>query len=249
MDPWDLISAHRYEDALGEYDKRSANVCSGDRLELAGRATALLCLGRLDEALVSFAKANQIALRELGGESAPYSQSIATVEWLLGRRKEAIETLRTEIHGLQRGSIKFTDLAGGVSPGLLLWHAGITAKDAEVIHDAIRYLCWLSRKQRASYWPGPLALVALEHKAFDDILVETWNTTNLESIALEVTSDLFNRRKFVQALFYVATKRRKEGREGECRELMVRCANLENPIIENEWYLARGEAGVSVNGR
>jgi len=54
--------------------------------------------------------------------------------------------------------------------------------------------------------------------------------------------DLLSRRQLCQALFYSACQQRQAGNEKECIEKMRVCSQLENPIIECEWYLARGES-------
>jgi hypothetical protein len=57
-----------------------------------------------------------------------------------------------------------------------------------------------------------------------------------------VRKDVLKRRRLVNAMFYFATRSRDEGSEEECLARMRKCASIENPIVEVEWYLARGEA-------
>ena len=54
-------------------------------------------------------------------------------------------------------------------------------------------------------------------------------------------TDLLKRRFLCQALFYGACREREAGDEPACMKKMEECFHLENPIIEVEWYLARGE--------
>jgi tetratricopeptide (TPR) repeat protein len=73
-DPWHLISAHQYEKAVAAYD---AVLAAGENYPaiVANRAIALLCLGRLSEALEGFATANDIARQDRGApKSAPTYQ-------------------------------------------------------------------------------------------------------------------------------------------------------------------------------
>src|SRR5262249_14152329 len=71
---------------------------------------------------------------------------------------------------------------------------------------------------------------------------EEFSTSAIPQLVKSARKDLFTRRKLVQALFYLATCKRHQGRERECKSLMRKCAALENPILEPEWYLARAEA-------
>jgi hypothetical protein len=75
----------------------------------------------------------------------------------------------------------------------------------------------------------------------DDVLVGACGTRDLEEAVRAAGVDVLKRRQLVNALFCLATRGREEGRERECLSLMKRCASLENPIVEHEWYLARGE--------
>lgn len=81
-DPWHLISARQYEEAVAAYD---AILAAGENYHaiVANRSIALLCLGRLPEALEGFATANDIARQDRGApKSAPYLESVGTVLWL-----------------------------------------------------------------------------------------------------------------------------------------------------------------------
>ena len=55
-------------------------------------------------------------------------------------------------------------------------------------------------------------------------------------------TDLLKRRSLCQALFYGACREREGGDNTACMDKMQECVRLENPIIEVEWYLARGES-------
>ena len=92
-DPWHLISARQYEEAVAAYD---AILAAGENYHaiVANRSIALLCLGRLPEALEGFATANDIARQDRGApKSAPYLESVGTVLWL--RPSRTITELRS----------------------------------------------------------------------------------------------------------------------------------------------------------
>jgi tetratricopeptide (TPR) repeat protein len=70
-DPWVLISAHQYEEAVAAYDAQLAAGKEKWPAIVANRAIALLCLGRLSEALEGFSTANDIARQSLGAARRP----------------------------------------------------------------------------------------------------------------------------------------------------------------------------------
>jgi len=216
---------------------------------------ALLCLGqRLEQSLEEFARLNVAAKEDVPtlGKSQPHLEEMGTVLWLLGRRKEAMNTFRSGIQGIRDGSIIYGDLAGGASHGLLLWYAGVTAKDSEVRKFAEDYLAWLARDEEYGkygrfFWPEPLPLFIIWHLNADQVLMEVVQTTDAdEAIRRAVersTEDKGICHSLVEALFYLAVMRRAQGHEADCRSGMARCAGMENPITSVEWFLARAEAG------
>lgn len=241
MKPWEMVLAHRYEEAAACYEARLKEN-PDDEGSLDGYATVLLCTQQYAKALGMFERASALTDPRLGGESQPYLKRIGAVLWLLGRRHDAIRTFRTAVDGILNGSIKFADNAGGVSQGLLLWYAGITAGDAETVKHAEKYLRKLSKSSRIEYWPGPVGLFVLDAKPFSDLLMSASGSGTLEGAVARASRDLLVRRQLVAVLFYAATKKRSEGQEEECKIDMKTCAQIENPIIEPEWYLARAEA-------
>jgi tetratricopeptide (TPR) repeat protein len=252
-DPWRLIAQRQYEEAVVAYD---AQLVAGKEKSpgiVANRAIALLCLGRLSEALEGFATANDIARRSLGGHSAPYLENIGTVLWLMGHRSIAKELYRSAVDGIRYGTIHYADIAGGVGQGLLLWYAGITTEDRNATEHAVDYLTHLAKKSRIKNWPGPLALYVIERHAqsllpgaqsFEELLRESFNTDNLHEIAEQAKSDILTRRHLIQALFVLGTKHREKGDEDGCRRALQQCAQLENPHVQEEWYLAAAEMGL-----
>jgi hypothetical protein len=101
IDPWHLIKAHQYEEAVAAYD---AQLAAGEDYEaiLANRAIALLCCGRLSEALEGFATANDIARQSRATpKSAPLLKSMGTVLWLMGHRSVAKELYRSAVDGIR----------------------------------------------------------------------------------------------------------------------------------------------------
>jgi len=236
-----MIFAHQYAEAAGCYESQLKNNPEDPDL-LSAHATALLGLGRLAEALDEFNRANAIASLRRKGETQPYLEKIGSILWLLGKHDQAIQTFKAGVNGILDGSIKYADNAGGVSHGVLLWYASVTAADADAKNHALKYLRKLAKKPRIKEWPGPLALFSLGLKTQEDVLAELCDTNELNEAINQAKDDLLKRRRLVQALFYFATRNRDERNEEQCHKEMVMCANLDNPILEPEWYLARAEA-------
>jgi tetratricopeptide (TPR) repeat protein len=246
IDPWQLAQAHRYADALAAYDAEP--VAGNDQYapRIANRATVLLCLGRWQEAFDEFARANEIKTRKPRGLQA-YLTEMATAQWLMGRRDDAIETLGRAVDGIASGDIRHTDLAGGVSEGLLLRYAGVTTLDSTVREHALGYLSRLAEGWRIQSWPGPFALYVLERMCFEEVLNLLADTSDIDEIVAVAKIDVLKRRRLCQALFYAAVSKRNEGDEAACRNGMRQCYALENPLIEEEWYLARAETTASMS--
>lgn len=243
MDPLEMLFAHRYEE-FAAYCKSEFERNPDESGWMADHARALQCMGKLEEALSEYEQANALHCEKLNAESQPYLANIGALQWLVGRREDAIVTFRAAVDGILDGSITFADIAGGVSQGLLLWYAGVTAGRAEVTDYALKYLRNRSgRKPWIEQWPGPLGIYVLGESSEEDVLVKGTGHARLKDAIRHAKTDLLARRQLVQTLFYFAVRKRRDGFEEECRVGMVKCASLENPIIEVEWYLACAEAG------
>jgi tetratricopeptide (TPR) repeat protein len=238
-DPYELVLAHRYEEALAAYDAGLSPGKGRTAPDVANRATVLLLLGRLPEALAEYRRANQLMSRL---DPAAYFNEIGTVLWLMGKREEAMDIWRTEIDDTLNGTASYGDFAGGVSQGLLLWYGGVTMRDAAMQQYAKGYLHNRCTRIEISRYPGPIAKFALGRIPFEDVLDAATGTRTLHDAVNRAKRDLLKRRELVQAIFYLATSKREAADEHGCIETMALCASLENPTVENEWYLARHEA-------
>jgi len=241
MKIWDLVFAHHYEEALKAYDKVVQDK-PDDYLILANRATVLLCMARLDDALRGFLKANELLVATSHGLSAGYSEDIATIQWLKGTKAEAVSTLRANCESIKAGHIGFTDSAGGAGAGLLLWFMSAVAaypEDAEYSSD---YLRFLSKRSKIRSWPGPVALYLLGKASLADVLRNAGGADDILEVAAKAKGDVLVRRQFCQTLFYLALQKYLQGDAPGFLKGMSECSQLENPIIEREWYLAKAEA-------
>jgi hypothetical protein len=239
-DPFKLVMEHRYWDAIGEYDRliKSGQASVPD---LSNKATALLCLGRFDEALDVMKVIDEIDEARGGGRADP--RQIGVVLWLMDRRDDAITAFRRSVAGVLDGSIAYTDFAGGASQGLLLWYAGVATGDPVVVEEATAYLAKIFRKGFFGAWPGPVAVYILGNATEEDVLEKATGSPSLERSLENADSDILANRQLVQALFYLSLKHREDGDEAEANRLMALCADRANPHLEMEWFLAQAEVG------
>ncbi len=243
MTPWELVHAHKYEEAISVYRSRLI-VKPNDSGTLAEMGTALMCIGQFQEALHALQKASAINAKELKGSSA-YLNDVATIQWLLGMKHDSKQTLRRSVDGILDRSIVYADSAGGVSQGLQLWYASVTTDDAENQEYAIKYLKKLAKHPRVKKYPGSIARYVLLECDFSTVLKDAVGAEDLNTCLNVAKNDLLKRRQLCQALFYDAVLARSRGKEEECISKMRQCFSLENPINEMEWYLARAECSMN----
>lgn len=243
-----------YDLALEGFEKLRTTGVKYDWLSESSRGTALMCLRRYEEAAGAFDEANRMAteeerqrLKRIGQFPSsvvrtPYLEDLGAAHWLAGKRKAAIEAWQRAVRGVLDGSIAYTDGAGGVSQGLFLLYAATAVGRTDIRQEAEKYLANRAKRKRIEQWPGPLALLALAKKDAATILFERFATTDIAHLVSRAADDLLTRRELCQFLFHHAATLRAQGRENTAHELFHRCAALRNPVIEIEWYLARGEA-------
>jgi hypothetical protein len=239
MTPRELVSAHRYAEAASECEQRLKST-PGDIALLDWHATAMLCLGRLTEALEEFRPIDARERAELKG-SGGRTLTLGAILWLIDKRDEAVAKFESAVKGVQDGSINYGDFAGGVSQGLLLWYAGVTAGNATARAQALEYLRDRAARPQIKAWPGSIALFVLNKASREDVLAQACGVPDPKAAEQLARKDLPRRRQLVKATFYFATRSRDLGNEAECLSRMRECASFENPIIETEWFLARGE--------
>jgi tetratricopeptide (TPR) repeat protein len=243
MSPWDLVFKHRYNEAVSIYEQQLSDK-TNDNNWFAEMGTALLSAGRLNEALLAFQRAQSISSAKGADSEGDYLEEIATTFWLMGEKVKARDTLYRAVNGISRGKFKYADSSGGAGAGLLLWYVGVTMSDSEAERHARTFLKDLSDRPRIQYYPGPIALYILDKCSFCELLTEAAGVAELSEAIVGARKDLLVRRQLCQALFYDSVLARTKGDEQGCLEQLHRCHSLENPILENEWYLARWELNV-----
>jgi hypothetical protein len=144
--------------------------------------------------------------------------------------------------GMLDGSILGGDAGGGMSQGFLLYYMAASENNPAEMSYALKYLRnRLKQQTYREFWPSPLASYYLGDVPFPEVLKAVnhrVSTTPLPPATLE----LGRRKRLCVALFHDGVKSRAQGGdEAHCLARMRECYALENPVIVQEWYLARYE--------
>ena len=170
---------------------------------------------------------------------------ISCLYWFLGDRPKAIALMRGLVGGILDGSIQYsTDVAGGMTQGLLLYYMGATANQPSQMAFALEYLRKRLKRQHPltrDHWPAPVARYCLGDISFGELVAAATGQAELSQAIDVARRDIYRRRHLCKALFHDGVKSRVRGSEDQCLTRMQECYGLENPLIEHEWYLARYE--------
>jgi len=240
MKAMDLLKNHDYLEAIEAFRQEVRD--QPNKNYYAAMGQAFLALRQFDDAFKSFKRDDEIESSRLKG-NFPSLIKTGTALWLLGKRREAILEWHHAAEGILDGSIRYGDSSGGGTQGLLLWYGAVTMKDITERDYALEYLHKLAKKRvSAICWPRPIVLMVLGEKSFEEVLEIGNGSVILSECVEKANTDLLKRRRLCQTLFYAACQKRQAGDEAGCVIKMRLCSNLENPIVESEWYLARGES-------
>jgi tetratricopeptide (TPR) repeat protein len=234
-----LVHSHQYQKAFEAYDaelRRSPKFLAD---VVAWRARMLLCLGRLEEALAGFIEANELEGRRWKAANQPHLRAIAAIQWMLGRETDATMTLQHATEGIANGTISYTDSSRGARDGLLLWYIGVSANDEMTRQRALSFLESLDASWLDECWPGPVALSVLGQRRFEDL--PRYAAKEIEPAINQHAVSMTRRRTACHIAFYNGIQMRAEGDEAGCIRMLRQCHSIENPIDEEEWYLARRE--------
>lgn len=239
MDALDLLEARRYEESIAAY-RAQIKANANDWLAIAGLACALRAAGDYVHALPLFQRVDEYERSRLPGRLGR-RLDLSILYWLSENRTQAIDIMRGLVDGVLDGSIEFGDLAGGVKQGLLLHYMGVMTVEQKVIDQAVDYLRKLAKKDRINQWPGPVALYVLGIMRLEEMLATATGEPDLHSAHAAAQRDLLTRRNLCVALFHNAVCLRVKGAEQACLQRMQECCSLQDPLVEQEWYLARYE--------
>jgi Tetratricopeptide repeat len=241
-----LMQSGQYAEAipeLREYLGQNPN----DIAAVEWMAEALRVIGRYGEALLFFQRLaanrqrDKVANIVAPGNPA-WQIDISCLHWLCGDRTKATQLMHGLVAGILDGSIKYGDAAGGVSQGLLLYYMAVSHNKRDEQSFALDYLKNRVKRTSRRNWPSALASYCLGGVTFATVM-EHVNDNEVRAVPPidPETLELGRRIRLCDALFHDGVKSRAGGDEAYCLRRMRECAALENPVVEQEWYLARYE--------
>jgi hypothetical protein len=237
-----LFNSYQFDAAVAAYERQlTAGV--GDRwANMSGLGNALIAVGRFGEAIPFLFEVGQHEKASLPGSYA-YDIEISVCQWLSGQREASMTLMRSLVTGIQDRSLIYSnDMVGGLNQGLLLHYMAVTADSAADRQLSLTYVTKLAQSKKAKHWPGPVGRFLIGEVSFDEALVTGVGVTNLAHAVEIAADDLLKRRRLINLLFNAGVASRVAGDESGCLEYMRRCASLQNPLVEFDWYLAREEA-------
>jgi tetratricopeptide (TPR) repeat protein len=240
----ELVWSHKYAEAIADLRRHLASNPT-DMAAVGWMADTLRAAGEYAEALSLFeqldAHERQDKVANILAPGGPGRQiDIACLHWLLDDRAKAVQLMHGLAAGILDGSIKYGDTAGGMSQGLLLYYMAVSETQPKEMSFALDYLRNRVEQADRQNWPCVVALYYLGDVAFADVMERVDRRISTMPLA-PATLDLGRRKRLCVALFHDGIKSRAQGNEARCLVRMRECFALENPVIEQEWYLARYE--------
>ncbi len=244
MDAMKLLRSHEYAEAVAAC-RQSISMNPDDIGAIDTMADALRALERYEEALALYERvdAYEKGRPNITPGHPGRQMDISCLNWFMGDRRKAIALMRGLADGIIDGTIQYsTDVAGGMTQGLLLCYMGATASRPDQMAFAMDYMRKrLKGRFVSKYWPAPVARYYLGEISFSDLLTAATGQGELTQATDIARVRLLNRRQLCSALFHDGVKSRVQGAEDQCLARMRQCYALENPLVEHEWYLARYE--------
>lgn len=234
-----LIKAGRYADAI-ELGERARDDPKCDLSVVCGNLSlAYLAVGRFDAAYRCFAdqdsseRSKRFGLRVL--------DLMARAAWLNGDSLRSIEHAKLDVQLLLSGESRYADASGGGSNALFLYYCALKLNDEAAKALAVKLLQKISTRPSFASWPGPLGAYYLGTATVEDVLQYASKQSELGPALAAARQDPLIGHQMIEALFYVAVKKRENGDRASCMQLMAECCALGTPESELEWYLAQKE--------
>lgn len=229
MNKFELMLDGKIEEALALYTKDIENNTSS--VAFTSRGHAYLHLNELDKALADFIMAVKLREQVKISPTDGHLQKIGVVLWLKGNELEATEVWHCLVQDHLAGKIVYTDMAGGVGSGALLWFAACFEQFRYYQKEAEELLKKKSKLKRNKHWPGPVAQYLLGNISEEDLKLTACESNNLKE------------RRLCQAYFYIGAKALLNGDKKSFLKAMADSVAIGPPnYIENEYYLARYES-------
>jgi tetratricopeptide (TPR) repeat protein len=242
----ELIWSHKYAEAIGDLRRHLASNPE-DMAAVGWMADALLATGEYREALSLFkrldAHRREDKVANILAPGSPGRQlDIACLHWLLDDHAKATQLMHGLAAGILDGSIKYaSDAAGGMSQGLLLYYMAVSDDKPDEMSFALDYLRNRVDRSYGQNWPGAMGSYYLEDITFAKVMEDVDSQVRLAPPFDPAKLELARRKRLCVALFHDGVRSRARGDEVHCLARMRECYSLENPLIEQEWYLARYE--------
>jgi tetratricopeptide (TPR) repeat protein len=245
MELRELIKSGRFSEAITELQRDLARNPE-DMAAIEGMALVLRAKGEYREALSFFERLadhrdSDETANLLAPGSAAWRIDTACLHWLFEDRPKAVHLMHGLAAGILDGSIRYGDAGGGMSQGLLLFYKAITSNLPGEASFALDYLRNRVKRSLGQIWPAPVAQYCLGDISFDVVMEAVNRQPMLAGPLAAAKQELGRRRRLCVALFHAGVKCRVRGDEQHCLSFMRECCALENPLIEQEWYLARFE--------
>jgi len=246
-----LIKSQQYSEAIANL-QRDLRRNPEDMAAVEGMALVLRAKGDYEGSLSFFRRlvaqrASDETTKRLTPGSAAWQIHVACLYWLCQNRAKAIDLMKDLAAGILNGSIKYGDAAGGMSQGLLLYYMAVTSNLPADVSFALDYLKNRVKRNVSQFgrpnWPTPMAQYYLGEISFDGVMEAVSCLPTLTGPQAAEKKELSMRRRLCVAFFHGGVKFRAQGDEENCLARMKECVALENPLIEQEWYLARYEVG------
>lgn len=236
-DPWSLIECGRFEEALAAYKVSPSEQPQLKYASLNGQVTALLAMGKAEEALKAAEIADAFA-QSMKPAGHRRLLRCAQIRWLLGDRTGARATAMSNLKLIRAGKIKYATSIGALTDALFLFFIGASLKDTNCSTAAINYLTAVSKRQHGALPNAILVKGVLGMETLESVLQAWLGISSLKRAVARCDGDPHARRVLPEILFYVAAGERDRGSEDRCQELLAVCSTLPNPFIVTEWYLA-----------
>jgi tetratricopeptide (TPR) repeat protein len=233
------FNAHRFTEAVEAY-RRQLRQSPDDWGNIEGLGHALMAAGEFAEAIPYLERVGDYASSLHPGAMGRQIE-LSVCNWIIGEHTTALNIIKGLVTAVRDGKINYTDIAGGVTQGLILCYMAASLRATSDVDLAMKYLQKLATSRRIQYWPGPAAQFLLGGLTFGDATKNATGSADLADAKKIAEQDLMKRRHLAALLFAAGTERRMADDETGCRMFMSECASLTHPLVEYEWYLAKGE--------
>jgi len=239
-----FFRSNRFSEAVEAYKRQLREDPDDVWANTGGLGVSLMAAGEFFEAITYLEKMNQYEHGILPGNIGREIE-LSVCHWMIGEHAQALGIIKGLVIAVRDGKIGYTDIAGGVTQGLIYLYMAASLRASSDIDLAMNYLKKLATRRRIQNWPGPAALFLLGTLTFEEAMKDATGSADVAHAKQIAEQDLMKRRQMTAILFAAGTARRIAGDEAGCRMHMAECASLTNPLVEYEWYLARSEVSIT----